>query len=38
MLLKLDIERAEYWDPDGGRPRIVYASRLDEEADTTRRV
>jgi general stress protein 26 len=25
VLLKLDIERAEYWDPEGGRLRVVYA-------------
>jgi len=37
VLLKIDVARAEYWDPDGGRPRIVYAeeppgSAEDEEA------
>ena len=25
VLLKLDIERAEYWEPEGGRLRVVYA-------------
>lgn len=25
VLLKLEVERAEYWEPDGGRPRVVYA-------------
>jgi general stress protein 26 len=25
VLLKLDIERAEYWDPEGGRLRVIYA-------------
>ncbi|MDB4967468.1 MAG: hypothetical protein JWN44_3157 [Myxococcales bacterium] len=25
VLLKLDIQRAEYWEPEGGRLRIVYA-------------
>jgi general stress protein 26 len=24
VLLKLDIERADYWDPEGGRPRLLY--------------
>ncbi len=37
VLLKLDIERAEYWEPEGGRVRVVYAeppgeSREDQEA------
>ena len=31
VLLKLDVERAEYWDPDGGRPRVVYVAP-DESA------
>ncbi len=25
VLLKLDIERAEYWEPEGGRLRVLYA-------------
>lgn len=25
-LIKIVIERAEYWDPDGGRPRVVYVA------------
>jgi general stress protein 26 len=26
VLLKLDIERAEYWEPEGGRLRVLYAA------------
>lgn len=33
VLLKLDVERAEYWDPDGGRPRIVYAEPVRESLE-----
>lgn len=25
VLLKLDVERAEYWEPEGGRLRVLYA-------------
>lgn len=31
VLIKLEVERAEYWDPDGGRPRVVYVAP-DESA------
>jgi general stress protein 26 len=34
VLLKLDIERAEYWAPEGGRLRVLYAiarGMLDDE-------
>jgi general stress protein 26 len=34
VLLKLDIERAEYWEPEGGRLRVLYAiaeASLDDE-------
>jgi general stress protein 26 len=35
VLLKLEIERAEYWEPEGGRLRVLYAlarSYLDDTA------
>lgn len=35
VLLKLDVERAEYWEPEGGRMRVIYATGLvtDEKAE-----
>jgi general stress protein 26 len=33
VLLKLDVERAEYWEPEGGRLRVVYAQEPTGTAD-----
>ncbi len=33
VLLKLEVERAEYWDPEGGRPRVVYAEPVQESLE-----
>lgn len=41
VLLKLDIERAEYWEPEGGRLRVLYATMAglagDEAAEARNR-
>jgi general stress protein 26 len=31
VLLKLQVERAEYWDPEGGRLRVVYEAPPEED-------
>lgn len=36
-LLKLDIERAEYWPPEGGRPRLLYARGAAPAGDENRK-
>lgn len=33
VLIKLVVERAEYWEPDGGRPRVVYVAPDEAAAD-----
>jgi len=33
VLLKLQVERAEYWDPEGGRLRVVYAAPDEPATD-----
>jgi general stress protein 26 len=33
VLLKLDVERAEYWEPEGGRLRVVYEAPPESESD-----
>jgi general stress protein 26 len=33
VLLKLDVDRAEYWEPEGGRLRVVYAAPEEEPSD-----
>jgi general stress protein 26 len=33
VLLKLDVERAEYWEPEGGRLRVIYAQESTGRAD-----
>ena len=33
VLLKLDIERAEYWEPEGGRLRVLYAQAREPGSD-----
>ncbi|HEX9100693.1 MAG TPA: pyridoxamine 5'-phosphate oxidase family protein, partial [Polyangia bacterium] len=33
VLLKLDVERAEYWEPEGGRLRVIYAREPAERAE-----
>ena len=35
VLLKLDIERAEYWEPEGGRLRVLYAMARPTSTTTT---
>ena len=33
VLVKLEVERAEYWDPEGGRPRVVYVAPDENAGD-----
>ena len=33
VLIKLEVERAEYWEPEGGRLRVVYAAPVETAQD-----